>query len=266
MRWRLFGLLVLALTAGCGSLTGSTTETESVTPAPVPTASPTPDSVAGLAPGLSASGITDVRALARNHTQVTTRTSYVLVRTQSTTHTFGNSSVNASGSQRITYENGSRYHLSVDEYEALINGQIRRLDDYEEYRDGSVEYRKWSNDDGLTVELTEPTNGSEKYALVATSDIRRFLDIEDETVSRIDVDGGEYYEVVGTRTSLRRFGPIDSYRARAVIRADGFVRTLDVTFTETRDDERIEAHYNFTYRDVGNAEVTEPEWVPEEAS
>lgn len=264
MRWRLIGLVVLAVTAGCSSLTGTSTESPTVTPAPVPTASPTPDDPrGGLAPGLSASGVTQVGTLARAHVDAATEESYVWRRSAVATHDFGNSSLNSSKSQVVIFENRTTYHRSVERYETIIDGRIMFLEDYEEYRSGDVAYRKWTRDSSLTIEETDPAEESPTYANIAASDVIRFLELENETVSRIAVGEERHYEVVGTRDSLPRFGPLDAYQARAVVRADGFVRSLDVRVTATPDDERIEAHYNFTYRQVGNTTVTEPEWVPE---
>lgn len=264
MHWRLLGFLVLSVTAGCGSLTDSGTDTPTVTPAPVPTPSPTPDDPrGGLAPGLHASGVTDAGFLARNHEEAVQNTSYVWRSSSSASHWFGNSSVNSSELQVVTFGNATTYHREVDEYETMIDGQLEQLEEYEEYAGGDVVYRKWTTYDGRTFRRTESSNVSVEYANLAAEYIRRYLDLETETVSRIDVGDGRYYEVVGTRSSLPRFGPLDSYRARAVVRDDGFVRSLDVRFTWVRDDERVEARYNFTYRQVGNATVTEPDWVPE---
>lgn len=264
MRWRLLGLLALAVTAGCGSLTGSTTDTPTVTPAPVPTASPTPDEPrGGIAPGLHAAGVTNPGFLARSHVERVTGTSYVWWSSQTASHHFRNSTVNSSASQVVTFENASAYHREVDQYETLLDGQLRRLDDYEEYADGDVVYRTWRTDDGRAFRKNASANESREYAELAAVEIRRYLNLEDQRVKRAQVDGGRYYEVVGNRSMLPRFGPLDSYRARAIVRADGFVRSLDVSFSAGRDNERIDVHYNFTYRQVGDATVSEPDWVDE---
>jgi len=270
MGWRFLGsvgLVVLVVTAGCGSLTDSPTETTTVTPAPVPAPSPSPEEPGGsLAPGLDASGVTDPGSLAQSHGEITDRTSYRVDRTSSVVHWFGNTTAESAVVRRLTYENASRYHLAADPYETVIDGRIQSLDDYEAYVDGDVAYRTWRTDDGRTVRENASAGERPAEADLVTVAIRRYLRLENETVSRIDVGDAPHYEVVGTRPTLPRYGALDSYRARAVVRSDGFVRSLNVTFTVRRNDERIDVRDNFTYRQVGAATVTEPEWVADDAN
>ncbi|SFS05334.1 hypothetical protein SAMN05216559_2838 [Halomicrobium zhouii] len=270
MGWRFFGtvgLVVLAVTAGCGSLTDSSTETTTVTPAPVPTPSPSPEEPGGsLAPGLDASGVTDAGSLARSHAEITDGTSYRMDGTRSVVHQFGNTTAESAVARRLTYENASRYHLAADPYETVIDGRIQSLDNHENYVDGDVAYRTWRTDDGRVVRKNASAGGRPAEADLVTVAIRRYLRLENETVSRIDVGEGTHYEVVGTRPTLPRYGALDSYRARAVVRSDGFVRSLNVTFTVRRNDERIDVRDNVTYRQVGTATVTEPKWVTDDVN
>jgi len=270
MGWRLLGVLglvALAVTAGCGSLTDSAAETTTVTPAPVPTPSPSPDEPSGsLAPGLDASGVTDAGSLARAHAEALEGTSYRWHRSRAASHRFGNATAESAETRVLTYENAAVYHLRVDQYETVIEGRVQSLDDYEAYADGEARYQTWQTDDGRTVRRNASLGEPPADVDVAVVAIRRYLDLDNETVSRIDVGERRHYEVVGTRTALPRFGRLDSYRARAVVRADGFVRSLNVSLTTHRNDERIEVSENFTYSQVGNATVTEPAWVADAAN
>lgn len=264
MIWRALVVAVLAVTAGCGSFATASDPTPTVTPAPVPTASPTPDEPRGaVAPGLRATGVTDPGRLARSHVEAASGTSYVWRSSTAASHQFRNSTVDTSESQMVAAGNGSTYHRTVDQYETMLDGEVRRLDDYEEYVDGTVIYRKWSSDDGRTVRENVTTNDSGRYAPIAAQRIRRYLALDAASVSRVDVGEGAHYEVVGTRETLPRFGSLDSYRARAVVRADGFVKRLDVRFHVRRNDERIDVRYNFTYERVGETTVSEPDWIDE---
>lgn len=270
MDWRVFGtlcLVALAVTAGCGSLTESAAETRTVTPAPVPTPSPSPDEPGGaLAPGLDASGVTDAGSLARAHAEALNGTSYRWHRSWSASHRFGNATAESAERRTLTYENATTYHLQADPYETVVDGRVRSLDEYEVYAAGDVRYRAWQTDDGRTVRRNDSFHEPPNDLDLAAVAIRRYLDLENESVSRIDVGEGRHYEVVGTRTSLPRFGRLDSFRARAVVRADGLVRSLNVTLATHRNDEQIDVRENFTYRQVGTATVTEPEWVPDDAN
>jgi hypothetical protein len=48
-----------------------------------------------------------------------------------------------------------------------------------------------------------------------------------------------------------------------VIREDGFVRSLNVTYEAMDNGREIDAQYTFTYTNVGTATVTPPEWADE---
>lgn len=270
MGWRFLGtvgLVVLAVTAGCGSLTDNSVETTTVTPAPVPTPSPSPQEPGGsLAPGLDASGVTDPGSLAQSHAEITDGTSYQMERMRSVVHRFGNTTAESTEVRRLTYENASRYHLAADPYETLVDGQVRSLHDFEAYVDGDVVYRTWRTDDGRTVRENASVSERPDEADLVDVAIRRYLRLENETVSRIDVGDGTHYEVVGTRTTLPRYGDLEAYHARAVVRSDGFVRSLNVTFTVRRNDDQIDVRDDVTYRQVGNVTVTEPAWVDDDAN
>jgi hypothetical protein len=236
-----------------------------VTPAPVPTGSPPAEGTGyGLPPGLDTTGVTDVVRLARGHAAAATETTHVWERSATTTHYFGNSSANASTSEVLRFHNESTYHRHVDRYEAVIDGELRYLEDYEEYVTGTVGYRSWRTDDGRTVRRTEASDLTPGYPATVVADLRRYLALESARVSRVNASDGRYYEVVGTRSVLPRFGRLEYYRARARIRADGLVTRLDVRFNATMDGDYVRGRYNFTYRQIGTASVTEPDWVPSE--
>lgn len=85
--------------------------------------------------------------------------------------------------------------------------------------------------------------------------------MRDATVTRVTVDGRPYYRVTGTRDTLLRYGTVEDYRATAIVRPDGFVRSLDVFFVAYRGSGRTEVSYGFTYTGVGTATLDRPAWV-----
>lgn len=263
MQTRVAVVALMALLAGCGAIAGAGDATDTVTPAPVPTGSPPAEGAGyGLPPGLDTTGVTDVDRLARSHAAEAAETSHVWERSTATSHYFGNSSVNASTSEVVRFHNESTYHRRVDRYEAVIDDELRYLEGYEEYVTGAVAYRSWRTDDGRSVRRMKAADLTPGYPSIVTADIRRYLDLDSARVSRVNASDGRYYDVVGTRSTLPRFGPLDSYRARARIRADGLITRLEVRFNMTRRDQRIRGRYNFTYRQVGTTTVAEPGWVP----
>lgn len=268
MRWVILAVGLLAVTAGCNTVGDSGTETPTVTPAPVPTHSPTPeDPRVGVAPGLSAGGITHPNYLATHHAEAATETSYVWMEFESTTRQYRNETVDTSESQVVTFEDETTYRRQIDAHEITIDGRETYVQGYEEYANGDVEYTRWVSTDGEGYTYTRDSSpdAARTYASLAAESIRKYLNVENETVERIDVGEGRHYVVVGTRSTLPEYGPVDEYRARAIVREDGFVRSLDVRYTRSRDGDPVRAHYSFTYRQVGNATVEPPDWESEAA-
>jgi hypothetical protein len=264
MQARVVVVALVALLAGCGTIAGVGDSPDTVTPAPVPTAA-TPSEGAGytLPPGVDTTGVTAVDRLARAHAAAAADTRHVWRRSMSATHWFGNSSVNSSTTAVVRFHNGSSYHRRVDRHEAVIDDELRYLEDYEEYVTGAVAYRSWTTDGEREVRRTRTAELTPGYPSIAATDVQRYLDLESARVSRVNASDGTYYEVVGTRSMLPRFGRLDSYHARARVRADGFVTHLDVRFNASLGDERVRGQFNFTSRQVGTATVPEPGWVPQ---
>lgn len=265
MHWRHLVLLLLAGTAGCNSFAGPGTETQTVTPAPVPTPPPTPeDPRVGIAPGLSADAVFDVHFLADRHEKAVRRTSYVWRESDSPYERYEGLSTNASVSQIVTVERSDTYTRVVPLKSFSENGHVRYYKEYEEFARGEVEYQKWrsKDGDGNAYRRRESVNANRTYAAIAAEAIRRYLDVDEETVTRVDVGERPHYRVVGTRDSFPVEGSVENYRARAVVREDGFVRRLNVTYTIVRFGEQIETGYSFQYTEVGNATVETPEWLP----
>lgn len=266
MEWRAVAVALVALTAGCGAFAGTGEPTESITPAPVPTPPPTPeDPRVGVAPGLDGSGIFDREYLAQSHARMALSTRYVWTERDLAQREYENVSANTSRSQRVTYVDQTTYHREVPYFETRTDGRLLFLQDYEEYADGDVEYRKWvvPAEGGNTYDRVQRPNSGRDYAHFAAGAILKYLDLENESVSRVDVGDRPHYRVEGTRSTMREHGEVADYRARAVIRDDGFVRSLEVRYNTTNGDERVAARYNFTYSEVGSASVEEPDWVTE---
>lgn len=269
MHWRVLAVVLVAVTAGCGSVVGlgGGPATETVTPAPVPTLEPTPeDPRMGLAPGVDAEGIFDVDYLVQNHVSVATDTSYVWEEENHQFYRARNSTVWSNNSQRIVFENGSNYHRTASSTELLIEGQRQFLQSYEEYGDGDRRYTRWFQiDEPDPIYRHGPAgDASLQYASLPVGPIRRFMDLEEERVARISSVGErDHYRITGTRSSILQYGEVRNFTARMVVREDGLVRSLNVSFETTQAEQEVTISYASRYSAVGNATVTEPGWVPE---
>lgn len=269
MHLRVLVVVLVTVTAGCGSVVGlgGSPPTETVTPAPVPTPEPTPeDPRMGIAPGVDANGIFDMDYLVQHHVSAAIGTSYVWEETDHQFYRARNSTVWSNSSQHIVVENGTTYRRSASSIEILIQGQREFLQGYQEYANGDRRYARW-------IQLGEPEpvyqtgpaiDASRQFASLPVGPIRRFMDLQDQQVERVSSIGDRtHYRITGTRSTLRQYGEVQNYTARMIVREDGFVRSVDVSFETVRADQNVTISYSSRYTEVGNARVTEPEWVPD---
>lgn len=261
-------VVVVILTAGCSSFVDGEQATPTLTPAEVPTAERPADDHVGVAPGLSTSDVTHPAFLAESHADAAGRTSYVLRQRYHEDRAFGNVTSELDRTQRIVVENATVYRRDVSyRIEEMVDGELRSLHGYSEYADGEYLYRSWVASDGGRVFRRSPNPDQRRtnYAAINTGDIRQYLTVESATVTRHDVptSDAQHYQVTGTRSSLPTIASVGNYTARAVIREDGFIRSLNVTYEAVDNGRDIEARYSVVYRDVGNATVTPPGWLAE---
>lgn len=262
------GLVVL--TAGCSSLVGGEAETPTVTPAEVPTPEPTPtDQRVGIAPGLSTSNVTHPAFLARSHAEAADNESYSFVQRYHEDRQYQDVRTELDRSQHVVVENATVYRRNVSHrLERVIDGELRSLYGYAEYADGKSLYRSWlstSNTDRVYRRYPDPAQPRTSLASIPLDGIRRYLTLESATVSRVTIQGSDaqHFSVRGTRSSLPSFDSVENYSAHAVIREDGFVRSLDVSYDARNNGRRITARFTFRYTDVGTATVTPPPWADE---
>lgn len=265
MRWGLVCVVLLAVTAGCNSLGagGPETATPTVTPAPVPAETATESTTPVVAPGVATTGITDLDRLTDSHVRAARNESWVFHERSRITQSYGNVTVNTTRNQSVRFVDPATYYHSSSTRSIRVGQQLQFLQDYERYADGSVAYETWySPAESQTVYHRDDSPAvTEEFPGFATDRIGDYLALESATVSRVDVGEREHFLVVGMRSSVPDYGPVDTYRARAVVREDGFVRSLNVTYTVEEEDILIEGSYNFTYTQVGNATVERPDWV-----
>lgn len=264
-------VLAVVLLAGCGGFTAGNEATETVTPLDVPSpAETTQESRPGVAPGVSTTGVTDVQALAGAHRSAAQSTSYVFVENRSQTLYSDQSTLTTSESQRIVYVSQGEFYRYVPILDPDEFGVDRRRPEYERYGNGRVAYETWLSP--LTGErqfdrAVNPHVGY-RYALFPLNALLKYVPLESSVVARVDVaeSNRRHYEVVGTRSSVGRYGPVRNFSARVVVREDGFVRSIDVAFDANASNQRVHVDYRAQYSDVGRATLSEPAWVPTAAA
>lgn len=265
MDGRVLLVAALALTAGCGSLVaGDETPTagETVTPAPVPTVTETPERW-GIAPGLAGGGVADVDALVRAHLAATANRSYVWREYRG----FGSADAETVRTSTVTVarvESSSVYTLRTGRWQVRIEGELSNVANYSEYADGTVRrarYRLLGRSEPTARALPPTSARSHPYVGgAATTAIRRYLDVDNATVSEILVDGDRHYRVVSHPEAVRVPGETRNATVTAVVSPDGFVRSLEVSYLATSAGTPRRVTYGFAYELVDETNVDPPDW------
>lgn len=233
----------LAVLAGCGGLVGSADTPETVTPASVPTVDETTDTPeSALPPGVTGGGVVDTDRLAEAHLASIRGQSY----TWNARTTFdGNSS-----DQRLAVEAPQRYIYEQttvgpgSNASAFANGEVIYVRYYR-----FVEQRR----------LLEAPNATDRYGPIAASAIEQFLAVGDATVAETLVDGDLYYRIDAETDRYRAIDGARNFSVTALVRPDGFVRELSVSYDVVSDEDVIAVAYNYRY-DTTETTVEEPRW------
>lgn len=287
MRVRLLAVLAVVALAGCGGfIQGSDSETPTLTPAPVPSPTATPvespavgDGRVGVATGMAAGGLTDSTALARQHVAAINGTSYVWTERYVETLRTDNVSAQRQTTQRVTLENATTHRhvtsstetgdrsLGTAPYDHLEEGRVEYRDGYETYANGDVEYVSWFDFRGedRIFERRDAVTDRTAFDTLARGPIERYIDPEASTVMILD-GRGNWYEVTSSAPSVSLQPTVENYSARAVIRSDGFVRSLTVSYERQISGRTVDVRYSFRYADVGTATVEPPDWLAEAKS
>lgn len=242
MRWQVVAVLVLALTAGCGSLASETGQTETVTPAPVP-AVETTSSGPTLPPGVNGGGTIDVDRLAEAHLAALEKRSYV----KRVERSFGNTSSTAT----LQVESTTRYRY---EYAQPATG-----DRVSVFADGTVRYA-WDRQFPSHLSRNDVTNVTISHRTETARAIRRYLDLSNATVAETLVNGELHYAVTAERDQYQGDSTTAGYRVEAVITPAGVVRTLNVSYVDRYKGRLVDVTYSHRY-ELRNVTLVRPDWV-----
>jgi len=257
-------LVALVLLAGCGGAAtsgGDRTPTRTVTPAPVPEETPTPQGPPELAPGLSAEGVFDAARLADAHAATLSSTSFTAVRVERRHYT--------NGSLRSRYRSVVRMAARGDRFQYDLNqttvrdGRPRgqRL---ARYSDGEVVYVTTARDGETTYSVLGgperpadpstvfPENASARFGVARLFgalrfDVRDCRSVDGRTVYRLAVENGS-----------QTLGGLEDINMNATVREDGVVTAYRLSYDV--GDLRVAVAVEF--RRVGETEITPPAWLP----
>lgn len=273
MRRALVALLVVL--AGCSALApGPDANTETVTPAPVPTDSPLP-------PGVEPDGVTDASALAAAHAAALGTSSYTLV-TNRTVRT-ANGSLRSALTVRLGLSAGpSRdYHarVSVDGPAGpLVIGEPPTRAEY--WANDEVYLRRQTIDERTVYSRYDDTDayvgtwsfwlGTVALDLGPETDLRSTLDgFETRVADRSSEDGRVH--LVGTTARSDEFVDdpaavegVENATLHAFVAESGFVESYHVVYDATLvDGERVRVKRTVRFERVGTTTVDRPPWYDE---
>lgn len=262
MYWRLLAVALLAVVAGCGAVVGPSGPTETVTPAPVVTPTPVDEPIV-VAPGVTTDGVEDLERLIDSHRRAVWNTSYAWEEVTRESFASGNRTATRPRTRWVVFEDESTYRRHVSEFETRGASAFMNVRDYEHYAADGVTYAKWDvlGQSRTEYDRSEEHDPSGNLGVPITS-FQRFLALENATVTRVDGEARPHFEVRGTRSTVNGYGEVTDFRARAIVREDGLIRHVNVSFDAARG-ELVGVQYSSTYSRLGNATVTPPEWVSE---
>jgi len=244
-------VVALVVLAGCtGFLGGGSGENEAtdsgpVTPAPVPdtpNGTSAPGADVSPPPGIDGNRITNESALIGAHQSILANETFRL-RVTATDETVG------SPSQYIVHgANGSRLLVTTVDGEELI------------YRAERADFRRdfnfTSNDPELRSERVVMRSAPASNVLV--SGVRRLREGA-ASVTRVQRDGATFYRVHRTEPPGST-DDISNFSLTAYVRADGFVKTIDLSYDQAGVGRPQHVDRRWTYSlDAGPLE--EPDWV-----
>jgi len=228
-------LLVLLLFAGCGAFGGA--ERQTVTPVPVPEGSQDDR----VEPALTENAV-DARRLAAAHRRATRNRSYVLGMRLSLEW----------GTQIVSLVVEDRYHYQY-RTEILDQNYTKRV-----YNNGNRRYVYDKRAQGAWTATRRPTPVSG----VLDPDPARLIEAylaTDVSVER-PRDNCDTCRVTLTATEPpAAFEPVDNYSVQAIVRPDGLVQSLTVSYWDRSRNSLVS--YEIRYSAVGETTLSRPTWV-----
>lgn len=253
---------LMLLVAGCSGFSGLGSETETMTPAPVATPADPGTEAEPLPPGVGGGAVVDADRLVEAHRRAVTNTSYTLVieRESNSRTADAATSVDVRRVARVADE--STYRYRADERIVWTNGRARALGNYTEFQGPAGRYTRYRATGGRIEQRRLHTVPAwERFGHRVAVAVERFLTVDDAAVAATSIDGVRHYEVRAQRETLTAARPIRNVTVRAVIRADGFVRSLSVRYWQGSSDWGEFVRYTISYEQVGTTTVERPEWV-----
>lgn len=269
MDWRPLALVALGVfvaVSGCsGLLADGGAEDGTLTPAPVPTATPMSESPGrSLPPGVSSRGISDLDELVRAHGDALEHRSYVWREWRGTHRVGARVSERPLRITTVEVANETRYRFWADSHVIELGQRTRFVYNYSEFVTGGVAYTRLS---GLGVNSSDlkrlPAPGASQRVRGQTATaLYRYLSLapENVTVTAVGDTDEARYRIEGRGGDLLYVDPVRNYSVTAVVTADGLVTSLRVRYRTIRFGEPDVVRYQFAFSGLDETTVAAPEW------
>lgn len=259
MDWRIGLVVALAVLAGCSTF-GTTGDTPTVTPAPVPQQTET-TTATPLPPGVTGADVTSTEQLALAHVRAINGTSYTWYSNYTRVRFFDNETYPGYVRKEASVENESHYTYWTNRKEAPRDSQFSYLGEFELYANQTGRYTRSELGGTFSYERLDPLPARLQVGQHPSGAITEYLQTSNMTVAETRVDGRQFYELTGSGYAFPSGQEIRNYTTRALVSPDGFVRSLTVSYEQTRNGERELITYTFHYSQVGNTTVEPPDWI-----
>ncbi|WP_136687323.1 hypothetical protein [Halorhabdus amylolytica] len=262
MRWHVLAVVVLLSFVGCSAIDGST-ETETLTPAPVPTDVPADGPGATVAPGVWADGRLDVTVLVDAHRNAVEDRSFVWRETHGRSGETGSISTKVSTYEKIVYVNDTFFYRDTDEGVNRTNNTLLFYTRYSEYADGTHRYvrAKVFNSEEMQYNRTPISGDGSRIRNHTVDPVRRYLNVTSVDVRPVTVGGDRYYRLVGTELRSMSGGDEWDYSVTATVTPSGLVRNLSARYTLSNGEENETFRYRGTFERLGDVDLEQPNWV-----
>lgn len=259
-------LLAVVLLAGCSGLSTVGEDTTTMTPAPVPSPSETATETNILPPGVTGNGVTNVDLLADAHQRAILNRSYTWNARRVVLNQSDGGRTGDDVRQTAHVENEMTYSYWTNHQTIWRDGRPRQLGNFMTYAGPTGGYVRYKHTEANTQYRSfQPPPARVSVGGNAMSAIEQYLQVEAATLSKIRTEDTLLYELRGNGTqAVVDSGTVTNYTVRALIKPDGFVRSLDVRYQRRDNGQRQVVEFTYSYESLGETTVDRPAWVDRE--
>lgn len=257
----LLALVLAAALAGCSVPFGGS-EDPTVTPASVPSPSGPADSEVSLS-GVYRGEVVNARALAADHRAALINRTYVVAERSAWTATGVEvRDSRAVQTARTWYRGGEVRRHERQRYRVpMEGGGTPSWVNTSSYTTDGKRFVRTAMNDSVAYSAVASSTLSGRTRDNTTRTVAQFLTPSNTTITPIQFDGNDAYRIVGNGSSNELFSLTRDYTVRAVVQANGLVRRLTVSYTESVMGREQRLRYEMRLDPVAPDAIDRPAWL-----